>query len=220
MIRFIDTSLQYLTIFFFRFRGGRPLHKFHFLISRNPLDLPTARFPIYSPRVSLRVLLNSLLLCSCSLWPRFLIPFLRSGFGWCLLPNVCIFTVPRTTLALVRFSPMTFPLRRATFARWVVALPAAVNFFRDQLRTSGPPLWLLAALCGQIPAPTALPQSSDRFHCGMFPGGFLMLPSGLHVPWICLHVFSLGLRVVVPAAISWHIYKPVKLVQVLLTSCR
>jgi hypothetical protein len=49
---------------------------------------------------------------------------------------------------------------------------------------------------------------------------FLMLRSRLHVLCICLHVFWLGLRDVVPAAISWHIHKPVKLVQFLLTSCR
>jgi hypothetical protein len=47
----------------------------------NPLVILTTRFTFSCSRVSLKVLLNSLLLprCSCCLRPRFLIPVLRSG---------------------------------------------------------------------------------------------------------------------------------------------
>jgi hypothetical protein len=44
---------------FFRFGGGLRLHKFHFLIFHNPLDIPFACFTNSSPKVFLS---NSLVL--------------------------------------------------------------------------------------------------------------------------------------------------------------
>jgi hypothetical protein len=46
---------------FFRFVGGLPLHKVHFLIFRNPLDIPFARFTNSSPKA---LLSNSLFVLS------------------------------------------------------------------------------------------------------------------------------------------------------------
>jgi hypothetical protein len=55
--------------------GTDPLHNVQSLVSLNLLDIPTARFTISSPRVSLKVFLDAL---SC-LEPWLLIPFVHSG---------------------------------------------------------------------------------------------------------------------------------------------
>jgi hypothetical protein len=79
----------------------------------------------------------------------FLIPFLRSGFGWCPLPDVHLFEVLGTTSSLLcPWSPC--PLRRATPA-WRVILPqAATNFFHNPQFPQAPSsgwLWRLVARC-------------------------------------------------------------------------
>jgi hypothetical protein len=135
--------LRYIACRFFRFGGGQPLHNVQFLISRNLLDIPTAHFLISSPRVFLSVLLNAILLRSCGLRPRFLIPFFHSGFGWCLHPNL------RLCEVLDAISTLPWPwrpcsLRRVIPVRRVIFMPTTTNFFRDpefpRVRTSG---WLL-----------------------------------------------------------------------------
>jgi hypothetical protein len=105
----------------------------------------------WSPKIRLAVI--SFLRCSCSLVPQSITPFLHSTFGWCLLPNVHLFKVPRTT-SLVWFFLTTCTLHRATPARWVVFWLMAELASTISL---GLFFQLLAVLCGQIPAPVPLP---------------------------------------------------------------
>jgi hypothetical protein len=50
-------SLLCLLCFFFCFGGGLPLHKVHFLIFRNPLEIPTTYFAIFPQKVTSTVFL-------------------------------------------------------------------------------------------------------------------------------------------------------------------
>jgi hypothetical protein len=102
----------------FPFQRGRPLHSVQSLTFRKPLEIPAARFTISSSRAFLNVLLRS-----CCLRPRALIPLSHSGCARWLLLNVRLFSVPGVTLFLpcpwrVSLTPC-HPLR------------AAANFFRD-----------------------------------------------------------------------------------------
>jgi hypothetical protein len=65
--------------------------------------------------------------CNCSLRPRFLVPFLNSGFGLCLLPSIHPFGAPHTILSLP--CPWQCPSCPATPAQCVI-LWAAANFFQ------------------------------------------------------------------------------------------
>jgi hypothetical protein len=114
----------------FCFGGGWPLHKVQFLIVCIPLQIQIVCFQISSPRVFLRVLLHSLLRCSCSLGLGFLVPLLHSGAFHNLSPSFRRFGVPCFAWVLVRSFLMNSPLHRATAVLWVIPLQAATNCFR------------------------------------------------------------------------------------------
>jgi hypothetical protein len=126
---------------FFRFGGGLPLHKVHFLTLRNPLDVPTtcsAIFPLKSSSDFFSILRHSCRLVpesfipilprSCCLRPRFLKPFLHSGPLKRLFSSVRPFRILGAMSFPCLCSPCSLP--RATFVQWVVLIPAAANSLR------------------------------------------------------------------------------------------
>jgi hypothetical protein len=98
----------YVNDFFFRFGGGLPLHKVHFLILRNPtVDLPT-RSPNFSPVVFPNVWITFPVLSRrSSFGSPFLVLLLPCCVARCLLRSARDFEVPLTALFLVRVFPTT-----------------------------------------------------------------------------------------------------------------
>jgi hypothetical protein len=139
---------------FFRFGGGRPLHNVQSLILRNPLEVSTICFAIFTLKISYKVFLSvpplprcdrcpelhppmlfavvpSFLRYSGRLPPRSFIPLLPSWRVRYIFLSVRTLRAPRPTRSFVRFFLTTFLLRRAAPARTVIPLPAAANYFRD-----------------------------------------------------------------------------------------
>jgi hypothetical protein len=123
--------------FLFRFGGGLPLHKVHFLIIRNPtVDLPTPSAN-FSPVVFPDVLITFPVLSRRSSFRfRFLVLLLPCCVARCLLRGVCDFEVLIANLFFIWFfrrpcstnGPSWLrPLRRITCAQWVVLIPAMAN---------------------------------------------------------------------------------------------
>jgi hypothetical protein len=127
---------------FFRFGGGRPLQKVNFLISRNPLGVPTTCFAILRLKISYKI---SILGRSCSLAPgsfipvslrscclrsRFLMPFLHSGPVKRLLSSFRRFGVSCSVWLLVQSFLTNFSLGHAILAWRVIFIPAVVNVLR------------------------------------------------------------------------------------------
>jgi hypothetical protein len=134
-------------VYFFRFGGGRPLHKVQFLILCSPKVHLAILFAISSPKVflssssdALSILRRSSHLIpellirslprSCCLRPLSPMPLLHSGSFQILILDVRPYGVLGATLS---WSYLLRPcsLRHATFARCIISLRATANSFRD-----------------------------------------------------------------------------------------
>jgi hypothetical protein len=116
--------------FLFLFGGGRLLHNVQSLILRNPTEDSAIRLAISSLKVfpNIRPAVFSIWRPNCRLVSRSLLPLLRFGFGWRLLPNGRLFEVLRPAFSLVWFFLKMRTLPRATPVRLVIPLRVAANF--------------------------------------------------------------------------------------------
>jgi hypothetical protein len=118
---------------FFRFGGGRPLHKVYFFLLRKPPEVPTPCSMIFSRKVSHMSFLRVPPLPRGARSPEFhpwtsfmvgsFIPVLHCGPFRRLFPSVRLFRVSR--------SASLFCLLRLCPAQRVIFIPAAVTSFRS-----------------------------------------------------------------------------------------
>jgi hypothetical protein len=104
---------------FFHFRGGLSLHKFQFLILRNPLAVPTTCFAILPLKISCKFLLSIPSLSRCDRCPALhpsmpfvvVLSFLKSHSCpphrslICILPHSCCFR-PRFLMTFLHSEPL------------------------------------------------------------------------------------------------------------------
>jgi hypothetical protein len=106
--------------FFFRLGGGLPLHKVHFLIFRNPLDVSTTCFAIFRLKIAYSIFLSVPPLPTCDCRPEFHPPMsfvvvLSIKYSGCPLHRSLILILPRGCCFQPRFLMQflhSWPLKR------------------------------------------------------------------------------------------------------------